>query len=124
RVDTPDYSLDEHLVLVERNELPQNLRRQLLEYQRAAGAVSRMRLVRCERVWVGGLSGSFQVLQGLFFRIPFHERLALSEAVGDGKVLLRLRSAGGFHGQNKIGWNEPRALVKQLVKGMLRIRSC
>ena len=78
RIDAPDDALDEDLVLVERDQLAENLGRQLCEQNHVARVVALMHAVRLEA----------------FFVEAVHERFCLRQAVVDGQVLLRLRGAG------------------------------
>src|SRR5690606_27192422 len=49
RVDAPDHAFDEHLVLVQGDQLPEDVRREPAEQDRVARAIAGMHFVRRER---------------------------------------------------------------------------
>src|SRR5438876_9844332 len=94
RIDAPDDALREHAVLVERDELTQGCRVELLEQHDGARTAPRVDLVRDER-----LEPRRRHFLALEIRphglcgLPRHEGLRLSQATRDREALLRLIAA-------------------------------
>ena len=110
-------------MLVKRDDLAQNKGRQLAVDQGGRGAIARKNAV-------AGLALQFrtgQALRGHQFarRIqaaPSHQRLGLGKAIGQKQTMMmgqfRLMTFGG---NQELAWDHPRALMDQLVEGVLPI---
>ena len=114
-VDAPDHALDEHPVLVERDDPAEGARVELGVDQRRRRAVAGEDLVRRER-------RVLHRLLGLGEAAAAHQRLGLGEAVGEQELVLvverRLVADGGDH---ELAGDDLGALVDQLVEGVLAV---
>src|SRR5574340_1572790 len=111
-VEVPDHALHEDLVLVERDQHAERMRRELLQQDRVARVVAVEHLVRC---CLPGLS--LRLLQ----RAAAHQRLGLREEIGDENVMMFLQLGMRLDRDDEVGRNQPRALVQQLVERVLAV---
>ena len=115
-VDVPDDTLDEDLVLVERDERAEGLGRELIAEERVRGLVALEGLERDELL-VDALGRAF------LGRLAERERLGLGEEVRHQLVVevadrvVRLRAA------DEVARDEVRALVDELVERVLAVRA-
>jgi len=140
RVDVPDDALDEDLVLVGGDEQAQRERRHLRHQDGVGGPVALEHLVRQDvRQLRVGQAGALQLVARLGRRLAAHERLGLRHKVRQQD--LRRASACGLleqcsanlvvqparhrvvraHGRQEVAGHEARALVHQLVEGVLAV---
>ena len=113
-IDLPDRALGEDAVLVERDQLAQCGRRQVVEQDDVRWTVALEQPMRHEpigRAFRGDLLGG--LAEG--------QRLGLGEDIGDQEVLMAAQGVQGMGEGDEIARNEPRPLMDQLVEGMLAV---
>ena len=116
RIDAPDAALREHAVLVERHQAAQHAGREPLGENGRAGTVAGKRLVRHERL-------RHTLRPDLVRRLAEGQRLGLREHVRHEQIVVpsqRIRRTGEAE---EIAGDQPRALVDQLVEGVLPVPS-
>ena len=120
-VDTPNNTLREDLVLVQRDESPKRRRRQQREDDAVARPVALEDLGLHKRIRCVGPELLAHLLLGLAER----ERLGLREEVGEqDAVVLRARDrVVRRRWREEVRWDELRALVHELVERVLPVRA-
>ena len=107
-------ALHEDAVLVERDQLAERGRRQLVEQQRVRRPVAFEHPVRHEPV---------RRAFGFDFagRLAERQRFALREHVGDQDVVMRAQRVERLDEGDEVARNQPRALMDQLVERVLAV---
>ncbi len=123
-IDPPDDTLDEDLVLIERDQRPQRARRNSIHQDGAAGPVAielamrgktfrlRLRRPRGQHLGAGLVQGAAR-----------HQCLGLREAVGQQLGVMIAERIVTVDGRDEVTGDQLGALVDQLVKRMLTIRA-
>mmetsp|Transcript_17835 Transcript_17835/g.42034 ORF Transcript_17835/g.42034 Transcript_17835/m.42034 type:complete len:298 (+) Transcript_17835:1005-1898(+) len=128
-VDAPDGTLHEYLVLVHGDQATERSRGEAVEHDAVGGAVALEHLVRqqgsnlCRRQPSG-----LEFTPSLGLSLPLHQRLCLRQKVGEKNGVVRERlfcldSRLGVHRREEVAGDQLSALVNQLVKSMLAVRS-
>jgi hypothetical protein len=119
RIDPPDRSLDEDLVLVQHDQASQRPRRQLLEQDRVRRPVSLKHLTLQQRLVLAPLLPKFLRDRGLV--LSEREGFGLGEEVGEEDLVVEVGTDGvlGFDRGEEVGGDELGALVDELVEGVL-----
>lgn len=122
RVDTPDNTLREDLVLIQRNQRTQRCRVQNREQNTVARPVSREHLALHQRL----ARVRAQLLADLLLRLAECERLGLSEEVGEEDAVVLGVGDGVVSrgGGEEVGGDELCALVHELVERVLAVGTC
>ena len=121
-VDLPDHALHEYFVFIQRKQHAQRVRIELLVQQGIAGAIAGKHLVRCQRL--GGFAAHAlgdQFGFGHRARLALEQRLGLRHAVGQQPFVLVGQRSVVDRRHQKIGGDQPGALVHQLEKCVLAI---
>ena len=115
-VDVPDGALGEHAVLVERDQLSQRRRGQSVHQDGVGRPVAFEHPVRDEPIRRAfGLD--------LLARFAEGERLGLREDVRQQHVVMPAERIERLSESDEVAGNEPRALMDQLIEGMLAVGS-
>src|SRR3990172_2438008 len=114
RVDPPDRTLGEDRVLVERDELSERLRRELLGEDRVRRAIALEGPVGHEPL-------RRPLGPDLLGRLPEGQRLGLREDVREEHVVLPAERTEGLRERDEIAGDEARPLMDQLVEGVLAV---
>lgn len=119
-VDVPDKALRRDLVFVERDHGTKRLRRNFLDHDAVCRPVANKHFT-LEQLSVGGLIA--QVFLDFLFRLAESQRLGLSEKVGQENVMMLANGVQRLNRRNKVARHQLRALMNELIKGMLPIRA-
>lgn len=123
RVDIPNHSLNEDLVLIHRNQSSQGTRGQLLEHDRVGGLVATEHLVGCNLIHLRSRQRlvAMQLLQNRLLVLASHQRLSLSEKVGQQDIVVLGKGVVGLDGGQEITGGNAGSLMNQLVEGVLTV---
>ena len=113
-VDPPDRPLGEDAVLVEGDQGAQRVRVEALGEDRVGGAVALHHPVRDDVL-------GRPLRPHLLRRFAEGERLALGEDVRHQQVVVVAERVVGLHEADEVAGDQPRALVDQLVEGVLAV---
>src|ERR1700722_17400743 len=113
-IDVPDRALGEDAVLIERDQLAERLWRQTVEQNHIGRPVALEEPVWDEPIW---RSLRLDLLGGLAER----QRLGLREHVSQQDVMVPPERIQALGEGDEIPRNQPRALMDQLVEGMLSV---
>ena len=121
-IDVPDHALHEHLVLIQRQQRAQHLRRHAPIEQAGARPVAGKNLVGqqfFQRLTAQALL--FQFSASLHLGLADHQRLGLGQAIGQQDRVMIADRVGAVRRCQEIRRHQMRALMQQLVEGMLAI---
>ena len=114
RVDIPDRPLGKDAVLVERDQLPERLRRQALGQNRVGRAIA---LEDAMRHQPARRSFGFD----LRFRLAERQRFGLREQVRHQQVVMIAKRIQRLAEADEVAGNQPRPLMDQLIERMLAV---
>ena len=117
RIHIPDHALHEHLVLVERDQLAQRLRGELLGHDRVGRPVAGEHLVRrqsLDPVLAHALRR--ELGDDFLLALPQHQRLGLGKHVRDQLFVMRRHLVLRVGGDEEVAGDHVRALVDELVE--------
>ena len=114
RIDVPDRALREDGVLVERDQLAERFGREPLGEDRVRRTIALEDAMRHEPV---GRAFGFDLLG----RLAEGERLGLREDVRHQHVVMAAERVERFDEGDEVAGDQPRALVDQLVEGVLAV---
>ena len=111
-------------MFIEGNQGPERLRREPLHQNRIGRPVACEDLVRREPVDIGRLAGlARHLFARLAFGTPSHQRLGLGEKVGEEHAVMIAKLAIDAGGGDEIGGDDVRALMNELIEGVLAVRA-
>ncbi len=121
-VNPPKDALHIDLVLVQSNQSPQGTWSQLIKHQKVAGTVARKGPVRRKTLKSCIIPPLLlHLLPGFFGCAPAHQRLALSQAIGQKNLMALAQGIMTLQRHKKINRNQTGPLMQQLEKRVLPI---
>src|SRR5262245_10144081 len=122
RIDVPDDALRKDLVLVERHQTAQGTWRDLRHHNAVGGFIPCKELVGDQLLQrLTAQTGVRQFVAHLVFSLAFHQRFSLGEEVGEQDGVMMPDRVVRFYGSNEVAWNQLRALMDELIEGVLPV---